>query len=74
MNEVLPMNVPRAEISSRLTLEIGLLAGRFADFLSTSLPHGDGPIGEGRQFLQTFFDGWASADVVVPKPLRSRRC
>jgi len=44
------------DVSARLTRETGILAGRLAQFLATSLPRIEGSITEGQQFLQAFFE------------------
>src|ERR1041384_85609 len=56
MNEAATITVAGPEVSARLTRETGIMAGRLADLLATSLPQGDGSMNEGRQFLQAFHD------------------
>jgi len=43
-------------VNLRLTREVGILAGRLAQFLAGSLPQVAGPITEGQGFLHAFFD------------------
>jgi hypothetical protein len=56
------LDVRALEASTRLTREAGILAGRLAQLLSVSLPQGDdGPVNEGRIFLQAMFEKVAQA-------------
>lgn len=48
--------VEMENVSMRLTREVGILAGRLAQFLATSLPQVDASIVEGQGFLQAFFE------------------
>jgi SpoVK/Ycf46/Vps4 family AAA+-type ATPase len=47
------------DVSSRLTREAGILAGRLARFLNASFPHIDQPLADGHAFLQAFFESVA---------------
>jgi hypothetical protein len=48
-----------SEVSARLTREVGLLAGRLADYLATSLPPNDGAMAEGQAFLWALYESVA---------------
>lgn len=54
-------------VSERLTREVGILAGRLAHFLASSLPHTEGAISEGQAFLQALFESAMSGP--PPEPL-----
>ncbi len=71
MPEVMTINVTsnRAnEISARLTREVGLLAGRLADYLAASLPPNDGAMNDGHAFLWALYESVADGS-----PLEARR-
>ena len=55
-----------SEVSERLTLETGIIAGRLANFLATALPSIDATISSGLGFLQAFFESVAGG-----RPLES---
>ena len=62
MPEVMTINMTtnRAhEISTRLTREVGLLAGRLADYLAASLPPNDGAMNDGHAFLWALYESVA---------------
>ncbi len=44
-----------AGVSARLTRETGLLAGRLAQFLASTLPRVEASVVEGQAFLQALF-------------------
>src|SRR5258706_14097484 len=48
--------VEMEDVSMRLTREVGILAGRLAQFLAASLPQVQASIVEGQGFLQAFFE------------------
>src|SRR5215510_4150266 len=48
------------EVSERLTLECGIIAGRLANFLATALPSVDNAMSSGLGFLQAFFESVAN--------------
>ncbi len=58
--------VVKAEVSERLSLETGILAGRLARFLVTALPSSDNALQSGLGFLQAFFESVAGG-----RPLES---
>jgi hypothetical protein len=47
------------DVSTRLTREAGILAGRLAHFLGVSFPQLDQPVADGQSFLQAFFEAVA---------------
>ncbi len=54
------------DVSERLTLETGIIAGRLANFLATALPSVDHAVSGGLAFLQAFFES-----VAAGQPLES---
>ncbi len=63
---LLQKKVATASVNVRLTREVGILAGRLAQFLTGSLPQVASPITEGQEFLQAFFES-----VSAGRPLSS---
>jgi hypothetical protein len=51
-----PQNVETGNVSTRLTREAGIVAGRLAQFLAGTLPDVEASLGDGRGFLQAFFE------------------
>lgn len=61
-------------MSERLTREVGLLAGRLAHFLASSLPQTEGALAEGRAFLQALFESATrNTSLAIPQEQTGRR-
>lgn len=56
MSEAVTQRVEIENVSTRLTREVGILAGRLAQFLAASLPEVETSFGQGHGFLQSFFE------------------
>jgi ATPase family associated with various cellular activities (AAA) len=53
------------DVSERLTLEAGIIAGRLASFLATALPSIDNTVNSGLGFLQAFFESVADGQTLA---------